>query len=181
LDELFGHFQDRLIRLARQSLRGYPEVGRREQTDDVYQKAAMRLCQALRKVTPRSTRDFFGLAALQVRRELLRTIRRYRRRPSPLRLGRGDEDDGAPGRASPNEPVEDREGPGELESWTEFHAAAAALPAEAREAFRLIYYGGLSQLEAAEVIGVSERTIRSRWLEARLTIHRALDGRLPGT
>jgi RNA polymerase sigma-70 factor (ECF subfamily) len=181
LDELLTHFQDRLIRLTRRWLKAYPGVGRWEQTDDVYQKAAMRLRQALQDVTPRSTRDFFGLAALQVRRELLNTIELYRHRLNPSRLGPIGTEDGASGSAPRRDPVDDRETPGELEAWAEFHEAAAALPEKVREAFELIWYGGLSQLEAAAVAGVSERTIRDRWLKARLTIHEALGGRLPGS
>jgi RNA polymerase sigma-70 factor (ECF subfamily) len=146
----------------------------------VYQNAAMRLRLALQKVTPRSTRDFFGLAALQVRRELLDMIEDYRHRLSPSRLGQAGREDGTSGSGQPCDPVDEREGPGELEAWTEFHEAAAALPEKVREVFQLIFYGGLSQLEAAAVVGVKERTIRSRWLEARLSIHQALEGRLPG-
>jgi RNA polymerase sigma-70 factor (ECF subfamily) len=180
LDELLVHFQDRLIRLTRKSLKAYPDVGRWEQTDDVYQKAAMRLRQALLTVTPRSTREFFGLAALQVRRELLNTIELCRHRKSPGRLGPIDREDGTSGSGPPCDPVDDREGPGELEAWTEFHEAAAALPETIREVFQLIFYGGLSQVEAARVVGVNERTIRNRWVEARLTISHALGGQLPG-
>jgi RNA polymerase sigma-70 factor (ECF subfamily) len=180
LDELLVHFQGRLIRLTRKALKAYPEVGRWEQTDDVYQKAAMRLRLALQTVTPQSTREFFGLAALQVRRELLETVDRCRHRLCPGRLGPVERDDGGSGSVPACEPVDQRDGPAELEAWTEFHDAAAALPATIREAFELIFYGGLSQFEAARVVGVSERTIRNRWLEARLTISHALGGRLPG-
>jgi RNA polymerase sigma-70 factor (ECF subfamily) len=55
----------------------------------------------------------------------------------------------------------------------------AALPDELREVFDLIWYQGLSRAEAAEVIGISERTLMRRWQEARLTIFDALDGKLP--
>ena len=93
LNELLIHFEARLLRLTRKRLKTIPAVRRWEQTDDVFQAAAMPLRNALKGVTPRSTREFIGLAALQVRRE---------------------------------------------------------------------------------------RTIRDRWQKARLVIHRALDGRLPG-
>jgi hypothetical protein len=72
-NELLIHFEARLLRLTRKRLKTFPAVRRWEQTDDVFQAAAIRLRNALKDVTPRSTRDFIGLAALQVRRE--RTIR----------------------------------------------------------------------------------------------------------
>src|SRR5262249_22408836 len=69
-----------LERLARQMLRSFPAVRQREQPDDVLQSALLRLTRALRAVRPCSTADFFGLAAEQVRRELLDLARCHRRR-----------------------------------------------------------------------------------------------------
>ena len=68
---------DRLARLARKMLKGYPGVARWEQTDDVAQNALIRLDRALRAVTPPTARDFFRLAAAQVRRELIDLARHY--------------------------------------------------------------------------------------------------------
>jgi RNA polymerase sigma factor (sigma-70 family) len=50
---------------------------------------------------------------------------------------------------------------------------------ELREVFDLIWYDGLTQREAADVLDVSERTVRSRWLEARMALREALGGQLP--
>ena len=50
---------ERLRRLARKMLRGYPGVARWEQEDDVLQNALIRLDRALRAVTPPTARDFF--------------------------------------------------------------------------------------------------------------------------
>src|SRR5262249_56346137 len=66
---------------ARRMLRRFPAVHRWEQTDDVLQNAQLRLLRALQAVTPDSTRAFFGLAAEQIRRELLDLARRYARGP----------------------------------------------------------------------------------------------------
>ncbi len=165
-NELVIHFEARLLSLTRKMLKAFPAVGRWEETDDVFQAAAMRLRSALKDVTPRSSREFFGLAALQVRRELLNMNAVYQYRLTPSQVGQTG--------------PEDREGPREIEAWTDFHEAAEALPEEIREVFRLIWYGGLTQAEAAVLLGVCERTIRDRWQRARLAIHRALEGRLPG-
>ena len=62
------------------------------------------------------------------------------------------------------------EDPAELAIWTEFHAAVASLPDEPRAAFDLLWYQGLSQAHAAELLGVSERTLKRRWAAARLRL-----------
>ncbi len=90
-DELIAVAADRLRLLTRQMLRDYPDVHRWEQTDDVMQKAVLRLCRALEAVPLATVRDFFRVAALQVRRELRRPKKallrsRRIRSTSPLRL-----------------------------------------------------------------------------------------------
>jgi DNA-directed RNA polymerase specialized sigma24 family protein len=39
----------------------------------------------------------------------------------------------------------------------------------------LLYYHGMSQIEAAAVLGVSDKTVRRRWQRARLALADALD------
>ena len=68
---------ERLTRIAAKMLKGYPGVARWEQGDDVAQNALIRLDRALRAVTPPTARDFFRLAAAQVRRELIDLARHY--------------------------------------------------------------------------------------------------------
>src|SRR5262245_21888860 len=81
LEAILSFFQGRLARLTRVMLKGYPIVRRMEQTSDVLQNSMVRLSRALRDLAGRltspgvqgsfHTRDFFRLAALQIRRELL--------------------------------------------------------------------------------------------------------------
>ena len=42
------------------------------------------------------------------------------------------------------------------------------LPDAEREVFDLLWYEGLTQVEAANVLGVTERTIKNRWRNAKL-------------
>src|SRR5438128_2369388 len=77
LAALLGHAGERLRCLPHRMLRGFACVKRWEDTDDVLQNATIRLLSALREVTPRSARDFFALAALQIRRELIDLARKY--------------------------------------------------------------------------------------------------------
>src|SRR5438876_4694529 len=76
-NDLLRHVCGRLERLARKMLRRFPRVHFWVQTDDVLQNALMRLLRALEQVRPGSTREFFGLAATQMRRELLDLARHF--------------------------------------------------------------------------------------------------------
>src|SRR4051794_19321915 len=67
--ELLAHFEGRLTCLTRKMLGDFPGVRRWEQTGDVLQEATLRLQQALTSVKPGTSREFLGLAALQIRRE----------------------------------------------------------------------------------------------------------------
>jgi RNA polymerase sigma-70 factor (ECF subfamily) len=171
----------RLARLARKMLKGYPRVARWEQTDDVAQKALIRLDRAMREVETPTARDFFRLAAAQVRRELIDLARHYQG-PRGLgahhatQAGRGDSGDAMAMAAVPPQTTYD---PGRLAAWAEFHAAVAALGDADRELFDLLWYQGLTQANAAKILGVTERTVNSRWVAARLALHRALRGQLP--
>src|SRR5262249_2078503 len=56
-----------------------------------------------------------------------------------------------------------------------------ALPAQEREVFDLLYAQELSQEPAARLLGVSVPPVKRRWRAARLRLHQALRGGLPGT
>jgi RNA polymerase sigma-70 factor (ECF subfamily) len=179
-DELLRIACERLRSLARKMLRSYPNVHRWEQTDDVLQNAALRLCRTLQQLTVAAPRDFFRLAALNIRRELLDLAKHYY---GPHGQGAhhvtnpgSDSSRGGPALADPADLSGE---PGRLAAWGEFHQQIEALPDEEREVFDLLWYQGLSQAEAAEVLHVSERTVKRRWQTARLKLHEALHGEVP--
>jgi RNA polymerase sigma factor (sigma-70 family) len=180
-DELLDIARGRLGRLARKMLRGYPGVGRWEQTDDILQNVALRLCRALKTVRPESVRGFVRLAALQIRRELIDLARHYE---GPEGLGRhhlsgaGAHDPGRTPR--PPDSPSDTDDPARLASWSEFHETIESLPDAEREVFDLLWYQGLSQREAAALLGITERAAKRRWRSARLKLHKMLGGRMPG-
>jgi RNA polymerase sigma-70 factor (ECF subfamily) len=172
---------DRLVELTRRMLRRYARIKRWEQTDDVVQNVALRLYRTLEHVTPESTRDFLRLASLNIRRELLDLAKHYYG-PHGLGTLHASQPDGASrddGPAPAGGPSDVTHDPSRLEAWAEFHRQVSALPDALREVFDLIWYQGLARAEAAEVIGISERTLMRRWQEARLAIYDALDGQLP--
>ncbi len=178
--ELLSHSCERLGQLAHVMLKSYPRLRRWEETGDVLQNALLRLHRALEAVKPASLRDYYRLAALQIRRELLDLVRHHY---GPLGEG-GRHQTGADGTGSATPAYERPDpslDPGRLALWSEFHRQVQALPEEEREVFDLIYYQGMSQVEAAELLGVAARTIKRRWQAASLKLHEALGGQLPGT
>jgi RNA polymerase sigma-70 factor (ECF subfamily) len=179
-DELLTIACERLRRLARKMLRGYPGVRRWEQTDDVLQNAALRLCRTLEEIRPASVRSFINLAAVVIRRELIDLARHYDGPWGPGRhhISRPGSDSSA-GTPGPPDPGTDTDDPARLAAWTEFHAKVGTLPDEEREVFDLLWYQGLPQAEAAALLGVTERVVKYRWRSARLKLHRKLGGRLP--
>ena len=180
--ELLGCACERLRKLARKMLKGYPKVRRWEQTDGVLQSAALPLHRTLQQLPVETARDFFRLAALHIRRELLDLARHYYGPQGPgahhATCNSGDLSTPHPdsGRAAPPDPSGD---PARLAAWGEFHRQIGCLPDEEREVFDLIWYQGLSQAEAAALLNVSERTIKRRWQSARLKLHDAMKGEVP--
>lgn len=170
-NELLNHACDRLRRLTRKMLRDSPAVRRWEETDDVFQNAMLRLCRALQDVTPDTLARFYQLAALQVRRELIDLARHHY----------GPRGSAAHHASQPHpDPPAATWDPSVLGQWTEFHEQAGRLPEDERAVFDLLWYQGLTQDEAARVLGVSLRTVKSRWRAARLRLFDLLGGELPG-
>jgi RNA polymerase sigma-70 factor (ECF subfamily) len=179
-DELLAIASERLRRLARKMLRRFPRLRRWEESDDVLQNAALRLWRALNEIRPASVRSFINLAAVQIRRELIDLARHY---DGPEGLGRHHASRAGPNSSGtaprPLDPGTDTDDPAGLAARTEFHERIAALPDQEKEIFDLLWYQGLSQSEAATVLGITERVVRYRWRTARLILHQKLGGRLP--
>jgi RNA polymerase sigma factor (sigma-70 family) len=164
-NDLIAHTEGRLRELASRMLRGFPRVARWEQTDDVFQNAMIRLCRALDADTPQSVRHFFNLVTQHIRWELHDLADRH---GGPLGHGANHQTDRSGAALSGVVGLES--GPAELEDWADFHRRVKALPDEEREVVELHWYGGLSHAEAAEVLGVSDRTVKRRWMSARLAL-----------
>jgi RNA polymerase sigma-70 factor (ECF subfamily) len=167
------HACGRLRGLARKMLRRYPKVHRWEETDDVFVEAITRLHRALESVQPESPRHFYNLAATQIRRVLIDLSRRYYGAEG---LGSHHDTAGADqdGDVAPRyEPPDSTAEPSSLAEWTDFHEQVEAMPDEEREVFNLLWYEQMGQEEAAEILGVTTRTVRRRWQDARYRLQKA--------
>ena len=173
---LVEHACERLRGLARKMLRRYPKVRRWEETDDVFVEAVTRLHRSLATVQPESPRHFYNLAATQIRRVLVDLARKHY---GPEGLG-SHHDTAArspDGEAPPRYERADVSGePSGLAEWSEFHEQVEALPGEEREVFNLVWYEEMTHEQAAEVLGVTVRTVRRWWRNARYRLQKARFG-----
>jgi RNA polymerase sigma-70 factor (ECF subfamily) len=179
-EQLLAVACDRMRHIAHRMLPRFPTVRRWDQTDDVVQNAALRLCRALDDVQPGTPREFLGLAALQIRRELLDLAKKHARAGSlaanhetNCRRLDGEAIMKVDDAASPKDGVE------ASARWTRLHEAAESLPDDERELFHLAWYMGLTQEEASRLLGCSIRTVKRRWESAKSLIAAALDGDMP--
>ncbi|MEZ5943243.1 MAG: sigma-70 family RNA polymerase sigma factor [Planctomycetaceae bacterium] len=180
-DGLLRVAEHRLMILTRKMKRGYGKVGRWEQTEDVYQGAIMRLHQALVETEINDLQHFLRLAALQIRRELIDLARKHQG-AGGFAGNHASQAGVMPGDASqvPFDPAELTHDPAAVQEWGEFHEVIEQLPEEQRSVVDLLFYHGMSQDEAAEVLATSVRTIKRHWRAARLTLFEKLGGALPG-
>lgn len=174
---VIDHACERLRKLTRKMLGGYSRLRRWEETDDVLQNAMIRLHRSLADVKPASPRQFYGLAAIQIERTLIDLIRHHF---GPEGAGANHHTDGEETRehgGSVSQHADPWSEPESLEDWARFHEAIEKLPDEEREVFHLLWFDGLTQIEAACVLGITERTVRRRWYSARLLLQQLVDER----
>ena len=149
-------------------LRSFPTVSRWSQTDDVLQNAMLRLHRSLAQVKPESPRQFYGLAATQIRRELIDLARHFN----------GPEGVGANHDSNEGEAVQRTENksykPETIEKWSEFHQAVENLDDKQQAVVDLVWYEGMTQPAASKVLGVSLATLKRRWQAARLELSEQL-------
>jgi RNA polymerase sigma-70 factor (ECF subfamily) len=164
-NELLRHSRARLRRLTQQMFRSFRRVRQFEETSDVLQSVMTRLDRALSTVDIPSSRDFLCLAAHHIRQELLTLSRHYfgRRGLGANQVPPGSADAEATERHRSGRDEE----PVRLAQWTEFHRRISELPEADRALFDLLYYQGLSQPEAARVLGMSLTTLKRRWQDVR--------------
>ncbi len=132
------------------------------QTTDVANETALAMYQALGEIQPATVRDFFRLAAQRIRWLLLDQAKKL------AHARRHAQETGHTAH-----PAEGGDPPAILSALYE---EIDGLPENEREAVDMIYFHGLSQAEAAELLGVTERTVRRWWTAARVKLYRGLQG-----
>jgi RNA polymerase sigma factor (sigma-70 family) len=129
------------------------------ETDEFLGGVVAGLLTALRTVRPRTVRQFFALANQHMRWQLNDLARRLDQQPRAAPLAES-------GVAAPPSSGDTVLGP----DARRMLAAIEGLPEAEREAFDLVRIQGLTHAEAAEVVGVSAKTVQRRLNRARLLL-----------
>jgi RNA polymerase sigma-70 factor (ECF subfamily) len=144
----------RLQRLCATLLhRNFPRLTRPPsnlQSDELLSAVVERLLKALREARPTTARQFFALAGQHARWELNDLARRLDNQPAAVELMEGQV------------PIPDSSHSALSPGARRVLAAVDGLPPDEREAFDLVHVQGLSQAEAAEMLGVAARTVMRR-------------------
>ena len=127
-----------------------------------------RLLKALRTARPETTRQFFALASQHMRWELNDMARRLDEQPAAAEL----REELVPAPASSDS--------GLTPDARRMLEAIDALPEAEREAFDLVRIQGMTQAEAARVLGVSVMTVNRRLNRGLQLLAAALGDLYPG-
>jgi RNA polymerase sigma-70 factor (ECF subfamily) len=120
------------------------------QAEELLGAVAERLLKAMRQIRPRTVRQFFALANQHMRWELNDLARRLDEQPTAVELCEGL----VPAPASSLS--------GLTPDGRRMLQAIGELPEDEREAFDLVRVQGMTQTEAAQVLGVSVVTVKRR-------------------
>jgi RNA polymerase sigma factor (sigma-70 family) len=151
--------------------KNYPRLTRPPlnlQADELLDAVVERLLKALRDARPRTVRQLFALASQHMRWELNDLARRLDAQPAVVDL----REELVPS------PV--TSGSGLTPDGLRMLQAIDALPEDERETFDLIRIQGLTQADAAEILGVTIRTVRRRLNRSVLFLTQQLDDLRPG-
>jgi RNA polymerase sigma-70 factor (ECF subfamily) len=163
---LLGRSASRLHLLCATMLhRSYSRLARPPlglQAEEMLGAVVERLLRALRQTRPRTVRGFFGLAGQHMRWELNDLARRLDEEGPPVEI-HGE---------SVVAPASNGSGLGP--DARRMLDAIEALPEEEREALDLVRIHGMTHTEAAEVLGVSSKTVQRRLNRAQLILTAAL-------
>jgi RNA polymerase sigma-70 factor (ECF subfamily) len=142
--------------------RSYPRLTRPPvnlEADELLGGVVAGLLTALRTVRPQSVRQFFALACQHMRWQLNDLARRLDEQPPAAALV--EVEVAAPPSSTSS---------GLTRDGRRMLGAIDRLPEVEREVFELVRIQGLTHAEAAEVVGVSERTLQRRLNRARVLL-----------
>jgi RNA polymerase sigma factor (sigma-70 family) len=138
------------------------------QPEEMLDAVVERLLKAMRSVRPQTVRQFFALVNQHMRWELNDVARRLDAQPTAVPV----HEDLVPAPPVSSGAVLTPDGCRILKAMEE-------LPEDEREAFSLVHVQGLAQGEAAEVFGVSVRTVQRRLNRALLLLANQLEDLRP--
>lgn len=170
-NDLLAYAQQQLLRMVRKMLHGesgYAAVRRWEQTDDVLQGSLIRLSRTIDNLPINTPRDFFKLAATNIRWELKDLRDKYLADKSPAQNHHTDMPRArAEGRAPIDRVLAGMPAPPDsFATISQFLDVMETLADEDREILDLILVHGLARQEAADHLGLTLGTFKRRYADA---------------
>ena len=154
----------RFGKLAKRMITSYPLLRTKADTDDLLQNFIIRLSKAIDSIVPKNSLDFFQLASVLMRNELIDMGRKLFGKDGAKKNFEQSTD---PKFLDAKEPGEEPSG---ISEWVEFHESIGKLPDDERAVFQLIFYQGFSHDEVANLLGISIKTVFRRWTKAKLIL-----------
>jgi len=137
------------------------------QPEEMLDAVVERLLKAMRSVRPQTVRQFFALVNQHMRWELNDVARRLEEQPTAVEL----REDMVPAPASSGSVL--------TPDGCRMLKAIDDLPEDEREVFGLLHIQGLMQGEAADILGVSVRTVQRRLNHSLVLLAKQLDDLRP--
>lgn len=173
--EILHHSQERLKHMVRLQFRLQPDLRRLEETDDILQKALIRLNKAMESVPPVSPQEYFGLASQQIRWVLLDLGKEM----GDLRKNDSIEFRMFSDKFLFKKSKDPSASPESLLEWEHFHKTIQSLPNLERSLFDLLFYQGLTMDEASGILGIPIRSMKRHWRNAKIMLYGRLEGEMP--
>ena len=137
--------------------RSYPRLSKPPmnlQTDEMLSAVVERLLKALRNIRPKTVREFFALANQHMRWELNTLARRLDREAHAVELRESTVESPAAAEGHDSSQISP--------NTARMLEAIESLPEDERETFCLVRVQGMTQTDAAAVLGVSVKTVQRR-------------------
>jgi RNA polymerase sigma factor (sigma-70 family) len=150
--------------------RSYPRLTKPPlnlETDEMLSSVVEGMLKAMRSTRPQTVRHFFALASQHMRWHLNDLARRLDERPPPVELC----EELVPAPASSDSGI--------TPDGRRMLQAIDDLPEDEREVFSMVRIQGLTQVEVAEVMEISVKTVQRRLNRARMLLAEALDDLRP--
>lgn len=173
-EELIAHSLDRLQRLSRKMFRKHANLCTLEQTDDIVQKLVIKLHKMLDDLFPENTSSYFKLAS-----QNLRWVLQDLARSSIAKHQSFGEMSTSVKRNELLNTKDPDGGPSNYAEWSEFYEKIELLPDENKELFDLLWFQGLSQVDAAMFLNIPLRTLRRKWMITRILIRTLIKNEPP--
>jgi RNA polymerase sigma factor (sigma-70 family) len=156
------------------TLRKNPRIARWIHEEDVYQEVALRMIRACKTVDINDDKHFIHLMLLQLSRTIIDCHRKIfgpngwatnlKTDPEAIHQKSASSDQLIRNHSRNEQPIS-------AEDWIDFHESIEKLLDEReQQVFMMLFYGNYTDIEVAQFLACSDRTVRRDWRNARIKL-----------